>query len=158
MIHLRDMQTGEFADFLAYFIPDYAAEISANYDEDMANARARAQREIKADLPSGVDTPGQTLLCMVRDGDDSDAPVGYLWCKPEESGKTVFISEFYVLPCHRGQGYAKSALIALEAMFAKTGHREARLRVAADNDKAQRQYLAAGYRATGINMRKSFGG
>lgn len=158
MIHLRNMQTGEFADFLAYFIPDYAAEISANYDEDMANARARAQREVKADLPSGVDTPGQALLCMVRDGDDSDAPVGYLWCKPEESGKTVFISEFYILPGHRGQGYAKSALIALEAMFAKTGHREARLRVAADNEKAQRLYLAAGYRATGINMRKSFGG
>ena len=120
MIHLRDMKIGEYADFIAYFIPDYAEEISANYDEDIGAARARAEREVKADLPLGVDTPGQALLCMVRDGDETDAPVGYLWCKP--------------------------------------GHREARLRVAADNDKAQRLYVAAGYRATGINMRKSFGG
>ena len=125
MIHLRDMQIGEFPDFIAYFIPDYAEEISANYDEDI---------------------------------DETDSPVGSLWCKPEETGKTVFISEFYVLPGHRGKGYAKSALIALEDMFARTGHREARLRVAADNEKAQRLYLAAGYRTTGINMRKSFGG
>ena len=115
MIHLRDMQSGEFADFIAYFIPDYAEEISANYDEDIGAARARAEREVKADLPLGVETPGQALLCMVRDG-------------------------------------------ALENIFASTGHREARLRVAADNEKAQRLYLAAGYRATGINMRKSFGG
>ncbi len=158
MIHLRDMQIGEFPDFIAYFIPDYAEEISANYDEDIGAARARAEREVKADLPLGVDTPGQALLCIVRDGDETDSPVGYLWCKPEETGKTVFISEFYVLPGHRGKGYAKSALIALEDMFARTGHREARLRVAADNEKAQRLYLAAGYRTTGINMRKSFGG
>ncbi|WP_373008693.1 GNAT family N-acetyltransferase [Hyphomonas sp.] len=122
MIHLRDMQIGEFSDCIAYFIPDYAEEISANYNEAIGAARARAAREVKADLPLGVDTPGQVLLCMVR-GDEDDAPVGYLWCKPEE-----------------------------------TVHREARSRVAADNEKAQRLYLTAGYRATGINMRKSICG
>ena len=52
------MQSGEFADFIAYFIPDYAEEISANYDEDIGAARARAEREVKADLPLGVETPG----------------------------------------------------------------------------------------------------
>ena len=148
------MQAREFPDFIAYFIPDYAAEISSNYDEDTCAARAKAEREVNADLGSGVDTPGQVLICVVRDGDESDSPVGYLWCKPDKAGRSAFISDFCILPPHRGNGYAKSALIALEVMFAETGHNEVRLRVAADNERAQHLYLEAGYRATGINMRK----
>ena len=156
MIHLRQMQASEFPGFIAYFVPDYAAEISSNYDEDIAIARERAEREVKAELGLGVDTPGQVLLCIVRDDDESDSPDGYLWCKPEEAGQSVFISDFCILPSHRGNGYAKSALVALEAKFSETGHSEARLRVAADNETAQHLYLAAGFRVTGMNMRKPF--
>lgn len=157
MIHLRPMQVSEFPDFLAYFVTDYAEEISANYDQDIGTARARAEQEVGKDLAQGVETPGQNLMCIIRDGDESNAPIGYLWCKPETPGQTVFISDFYVFPDHRGKGYGKSALMALEAMFTKTGHNELRLRVAAENEKAQRLYTAMGYTITGINMRKAFG-
>ncbi|MGB5558540.1 MAG: GNAT family N-acetyltransferase [Paracoccaceae bacterium] len=157
MIHLRPMQAHEFADYLAYFLPDYAAEISSNYDQDIVAARAQAEQEVHQELQLGVDTPGQVLLCIVKDDDDGNTPVGYLWCKPDQDGPSVFISDFFIKPQQRGNGYAKLALAALEAVFAKTGHSEVKLRVAADNETAQRLYLSAGFRATGINMRKSFG-
>ncbi len=157
MIRLRQMRAGELPDFIAYFVPDYAKEISANYDEDMATSHARAVREVEEDLNLGVDTPGQVLLCIVRRHDESDSPVGYLWYKPEPAGTTGFINELYVFPAHRGNGYARSALIELEKVLARSGHTEARLRVAADNEAAQRLYASAGYRVTGINMKKSFG-
>ena len=151
------MQACEFPDYVAYFVPDYAAEISANYDQDIDSALAKAKRDVETDLAQGVETPGQVLLCIVGEGNENDAPIGYLWCKPDNAGPIVFISDFYILPAHRGKGYAKAALAALEEMFAKTGHSEVRLRVASDNDIAQRLYRSVGFSPTGINMRKPFG-
>lgn len=153
LIRLRPMRPGEFAAYLDYFIPDYAEEISANYDVDIAAATARAKREVAADLGQGVETPGQVLLCIVK-GDREDVPLGYLWCKPNRDSQSVFISDFYLYPAHRGQGHARAALSLLDDMYAGSGFGDLRLRVAADNEKAQRVYRAAGYRVTGINMRK----
>ncbi|CTQ56005.1 putative N-acetyltransferase YycN [Roseibium album] len=156
MVHLREMRADEFSGFVTYFVPDYAAEISSNYDLDLDAARARAERELKEDLGMGVETPNQALLCIVKTGDESDTPIGYLWCKPDKLGESVFISDFCILHPHRGKGYARSALTALEAKFAEAGYCEARLRVATDNIIAERLYLAAGFRPTGTNMRKAF--
>lgn len=156
MIHLRRMRTSELPGYLGYLIPDYAGEISSNYDVENDVARRRAAQEINADLKSGVETPGQELFCVVKNADASDTPIGYLWCKPDKEGHHVFINDFCILPRQRGNGYAKLVLIALEAVFADTGHSEVRLRVAADNTRAQRVYLAAGFSVTGINMKKSF--
>jgi ribosomal protein S18 acetylase RimI-like enzyme len=154
MIHLRQMRGHEFPDFVAYFVPDYAAEISANYDVDIDVARTRAEQTISDDLGQGVDTVGQVLLCIVRDDDAEDRPIGYLWCTPDKAGETVFISDFYIYPNHRGFGFGKRALNALEAMFRATGHTDIQLRVATNNQIAQHLYTAAGFRTTGINMRK----
>ena len=157
MIRLRPMQASEFADYVAYFIPDYAAEISANYDQDMDSALAKAKQDVETDLAQGIETPGQVLLCIVEEGDATDSPIGYLWCKPDADGPCVFISDFYILPTQRGNGHAKAALAALEEHFSKTGHSEVRLRVAADNEIAQQLYRSTGFSPTGINMRKAFG-
>lgn len=149
------MLASEFADYLAYFVPDYAAEISANYDQDADSALATAQRDVETSFPQGVETPGQDLFCIITEADPT--PLGYLWCKPDADGPCVFISDFCILPAHRGKGHAKAALTALEKRYAATGHSEVRLRVAADNDIAQNLYRSVGFSPTGINMRKSFG-
>lgn len=156
-IRLRPMRADEFPDYVAYFVPDYAAEISANYDVDSATARARAERDVATDLGKGAETEGQVLLCVFREDDPDMSAIGYLWCKPDDGAGAVFINDFYVFPEHRGAGVARGALAALERWFADTGHHELRLRVAADNARAQKVYQAAGYRVTGINMRKAIG-
>lgn len=155
MIQLRKMTADEFPEYVAYFVPDYAAEISSNYDVDMATALVKANCAIKEDLAQGVDTPDQVLLCAIAETDQNNTPVGYLWCKPNIEDKTIFISDFYILPEHRGRGYGLSALIAFERTYLNTVYSEIRLRVAADNKTAERLYLRAGYLPTGINMRKA---
>lgn len=157
MIQLRKMRAEELAGYVAYFVPDYAAEISSNYDVDMKTAHARAESAVEVDLGMGVETPGQDLLCATVEGDKSDNPVGYLWCKPHSKQKSVFISDFCILPKYRGRGYGQSALIALERRYFDTGYGEIRLRVATDNKTAERMYLKAGYLPTGTNMRRAIG-
>ncbi|WP_018690008.1 GNAT family N-acetyltransferase [Ahrensia kielensis] len=155
MIQLRKMKADEFPQYKAYFIQDYAAEISSNYDVTMETALARAKASIEDDLGQGVDTPDQVLLCPTLKTDESQSPVGYLWCKPNIKDRTIFISDFYIFPQFRGLGYGTSALIALEELYSNSAYDEIRLRVAADNKSAERLYLRAGYMPTGINMRKA---
>jgi len=157
MMYLRKMRPDEFPDYVAYFVPDYAMEISSNYDMNIETARARAEREVEEALGMGVETPDQILLCAVAEGGENDTPVGYFWCQPHESGQSIFISDFCILPPYRGRGYGKSALAALEEMYAEKGYSEIRLRVAADNKRAERLYLSAGYIPTGTNMRRAIG-
>lgn len=155
MIQLRKMKGDEFSEYVSYFVQDYAAEISSNYDVDMVTALAKAEGAVKEELAQGVDTPDQVLLCAIAEIDQNDSPVGYLWCTPNIKDQTIFISDFFILPQHRGKGYGLSALIAFEKTYLNTGYGEIRLRVAADNQMAERLYLRAGYRPTGINMRKA---
>lgn len=157
MIQLRNMSADEFADYVAYFVPDYAAEISSNYDVDMKTAQERAESAVEVDLGMGVETPGQVLLCATVEGDKSGDLVGYMWCTLNCAEKFVFISDFYILPNYRGRGYGQSALIALERRYINTGYGEIRLRVATDNKAAEHMYLKAGYLPTGINMRRAIG-
>ena len=151
------MRSDEFPDYVAYFVPDYAMEISSNYDMNIETARARAEREVEEVLGKGVDTPDQVLLCAVAEGGEDNTPVGYFWCQPNKTSQSMFISDFCILPPHRGRGYGKSALVALEEKFAEMGYSEIRLRVAADNKRAERLYLLAGFIPTGTNMRKTIG-
>jgi ribosomal protein S18 acetylase RimI-like enzyme len=154
MIGFRPMLQDEFSSYLDYFIPDYAAEISTNYGLSNPEAVVQAKREIAKDLPNGPDTSGQVLLC-ITDGERENAEtIGYLWYRADTDSKMVFISDFHILPAYQGNGYGKQALQALESALARKGFEQIRLRVAADNTRAQHVYQAGGFRTTGINMSK----
>ena len=62
MISRCEKLPGEFPDYIAYFVPDYAAEISSNYDLDTDESLTRAEREVLSDLEFGVDTQSHELL------------------------------------------------------------------------------------------------
>ncbi|MGQ3213230.1 GNAT family N-acetyltransferase [Shinella sp.] len=156
MIAFRRMSRGEFLGYRNYFIPDYAAEISTNYGVSMPDGLRRAEQEIDRDLPSGPETQGQVLLCILQDG-YPDEIIGYVWYCPDDEHRSVFISDFCMLPEHRGKGDGQRALAALEAMLRARGYNTIKLRVAADNARAQHVYRTSGFRATGINMAKQIG-
>lgn len=155
MIVLRPMRDTEYPAYLDYFIPDYAAEISANYALSPAAALAQAQREIAADLPDGVNTRGQVLCCLFDDSDGAEKRVGYLWYKPDEEMRSAFICDFYIYPAFQGQGLGKQAMAAFEHELKNQGIRQIKLRVAGDNPRARRLYEVTGFRVTGINMSKN---
>jgi len=155
LIKLRPMLQQEYAGYLAYFLPDYALEITANYDLSPADALAQAKQEIATDLPDGVDTDGQVLLSVL--GQD-EGLAGYLWYRPDLPAQSAFIYDFHILPGLQGKGLGKAALKALEALLLEQGITQIGLRVAADNARAQRLYRTAGFRVTGLNMIRRIGG
>lgn len=107
MIMLRPMGEEEYPAYLEYFIADYAREIAANYRLSAEDSLARAKREIAEDLPEGVNTPGQVLLCLFNQADHCDEHVGYLWYKPDTATQTVFIFDFISSTPARGRGWAR---------------------------------------------------
>lgn len=156
MIALRPMRRDEFASYGDSFVPDYAAEIEANYGLSAEAALEQSEREFGRDLPDGVDTADQVLLCIVATGGD-DLPLGYLWYRLDEDAGLAFVFDFFMLPDHRDKGYGTKALAALEAMLVADGVRHLRLRVAADNSRARHVYQRAGFRVTGYNLAKQIG-
>lgn len=154
MIGFRRMRSDEFPGYLDYFIPDYAAEISANYGLSNTAALVQAKREIAKDLSNGPDTPGHILLCITDSEKENAEAIGYLWYRPDKDSRLVFISDFHILPVYQGNGYGKKSLRALEVALANEGFEQIRLRVAADNERAHHIYQAGGFRTTGINMSK----
>lgn len=155
MIVLRPMRDEEYPAYLDYFIPDYAAEISANYALSPAAAVVQAQREIAADLPDGVNTRGQVLCCLFDESDGAEKRVGYLWYKPDAEMRSAFICDFYIYPTFQGQGLGKQAIAAFEHVLKRQGISQIKLRVAGDNQRARRLYKATGFHITGVNMSKN---
>lgn len=155
MIQLRPMLQSEYTAYLDYFIPDYAAEISVNYGLSEGAALEQAKREVADDLPDGVSTVDQVLLCLLDASAGSETLVGYLWYKADAGKRSAFIFDFHILPAFQGQGLAKKALEALEDELRAAGIQQIKLRVAGKNLRAQHVYQAFGFGVTGINMSKS---
>ena len=151
MITLRPLQSHEFAAFAAYFVPDYAAELVANYGLSQAAALAEATEDLALDLPQGADTPGEVLTCIAL----GDQVVGYLFFALNEARHFAFIKDFHVLPPYQSQGHGTAALAALAALLKHQGITQLRLRVAAKNAAAHRLYTKLGFFPTGINMAKT---
>jgi RimJ/RimL family protein N-acetyltransferase len=157
MISLRPMRADEYSAYLDYFIPDYAIEIAANYCLSPVESRLQASREIDEDLPQGVETPGQVLLCIIDSISGDDSIIGYLWYRPDIPARSIHISDFHIFAAHQGKGYGKEALAALELGLSKTGFTQIKLRVAEDNKRAKHVYDVSGFRVTGVNMSKAIG-
>ncbi|MDU6685395.1 MAG: GNAT family N-acetyltransferase [Enterobacteriaceae bacterium] len=154
MIVLHPMSATDFAGFLAYFIPDYAEEIAANYHLSQEEAVAQAKREIAASLPDGEKTQGHSLKNIVHTDNGGEQQIGYLWYRANTEDQSAFIYDFYLLPAFRSQGLGSRAMQSLEALLTGQGIRQIKLRVAAENAHAKKVYEANGYQVTGYNMNK----
>lgn len=151
-ITLRAMKAEEFPNYRDYFVIDYAHEIAANYGYTLDKSHAVAQRELADALPKNVSTPGNFLLCIEKRG---DGVIGYLWHKLLDNDETAFILDFVLFENHRGLGYGKAALIALEKQLSQSSVEQIKLRVAFDNSPALGLYEKVGFNITGYNMVKT---
>jgi ribosomal protein S18 acetylase RimI-like enzyme len=148
------MRDSEYPAYLDYFVQDYAVEIASNYGLSMSASIAQAKQEMAADLPDGVNTSGQVLLCLVGQSDTSEQLIGYLWYKPDAAMRSAFICDFHILASYQGKGLGKQALGVLENELKGKGFEQIKLRVAEDNHRARHVYEATGFRVTGVNMSK----
>lgn len=151
MISFRPMQENEFSLYTEYFIADYAHEISENYGLPLADSLEQAKKTIETSFPQGAQTDGEALLCIVK----ARKIIGYIWYRPDPTRTSVYIYDFHILPDQQGQGYGKQALKTLEDNLSQQGFKQIKLRVAADNKRAQHVYETNGFRVTGLNMNKT---
>ena len=114
MISLRPMRENELSVYFDYFVPAYASEISSSHRLSYSESLVQAKLEVAADLPDGVNTAGQSLLCLFDPTDNPEEVIGYLWCEEDLSMHVAFINDFHILPAYQGKGLAKHALEALE--------------------------------------------
>ena len=159
LIPLRD---ADFPAYRDYFIEDYALDLASNHGMALPDARRQADASLQQLLPQGVATPGHHLLALVpEDGSGASntpgEPLGYLWHAIDCAAHTTFIYDFYVAPPHRGQGFGKAAMAALEAQLLPLGIHQIKLRVAHDNPRALALYQELGFTSTGYNMAKHLG-
>ncbi|EPG0572889.1 GNAT family N-acetyltransferase [Pseudomonas aeruginosa] len=154
MISLRPMRESEFSGYLDYFVPAYASEISSSHRLSYSESLVQAKLEIADDLPGGINTAGQSLLCLYDPADGPEEVIGYLWYEEDLSLHLAFINDFHILPVHQGKGLAKQALESLERELKLRGFQQIKLRVAGDNERAKHVYEGSGFCVTGINMSK----
>ena len=84
MVELRPMTDAEYADFLAYVVPDYANEHVQAGDWPAEGAVERSAAEFNSLLLSGIATPGHHLFTIYDP--DLQAGVGMIWFAEREIG------------------------------------------------------------------------
>lgn len=155
MIVLRKMHQEEFSAYCDYFITDYSQEIALNYDRTIEDAIMMAEQDLLRSFPDGVESNGQTLLCIETNIADQTVSIGYLWYVINIEEQTAFICDFYISESYRGKHYGKRAMSELEKRLSSHGIHQIKLRVAYHNKRAFALYEKIGFVVTGFNMSKN---
>jgi ribosomal protein S18 acetylase RimI-like enzyme len=132
--------------FVREEVANYAAERvrDAGWPDSEALDRARAELlpVLERELAE-ADQRGHHLWSAVSAG---GVTVGWLWVTPsDDRPRTAFLYQITVAESHRGMGYGRAMLAALEERLARDGVEELRLNVNLANLPARRLYAAAGY-------------
>jgi len=152
-LRLRRMSTAEFDAFRARSVTEYAAARVESGDWSADRAEGLAAEQTESLLPEGADTPGMLLLTAES---QQYGIVGLAWVALEHGEKrSAWIYDIEIVPAHRGKGYGKALLHAVEQLVAHHGVESIGLNVFAGNDVARRLYASSGYETTSIHMRKA---
>lgn len=155
MIVLTAMNDAGFAAFTRRSVSEYASEKMRAGEYAEADAEARAQQEFGRLLSAGAATPGHHFFTVSEAA--SSAVVGELWGQERQRGgrPTLHVLDIHIDPAQRRRGYARAALVALEAYAAGLGSAEISLHVFGHNLVAQKLYASLGFHITDISMAKS---
>lgn len=156
MIQLTPMTQPEYETFLAYLIPDYAADMVHAGFWRAEEAQAKAEHELAENLPRGLETPDSYLYTLIEA--ETGQKVGVLWCLFRQiSVPEIFIADIMIYKEFRRRGYARQALEALHQRAKEMGAVQVGLHVFGYNQAARTLYEQMGYTATSLQMRKALG-
>ena len=153
MIDLKDYDPAQFDRFKSNSAAEYALDLMRNHGLDEQAAQQKAWAGIDAAFPDKVNTATNKLLSIVKKDGDTDCYIGHLWYSLTDE-TSAFIMDFYILPGHRGAGYASHALSEFKTRLKADGLSKISLRVEPDNPAALKTYERAGFFVTGWNMVK----
>ena len=148
------MTRDEFQAYREEAVKTYAEEKVAAGNGSADEALERSEQEFSSLLPEGVASRNQHLF-SIRDVDQT---IGMIWFAADEVKPTAaFICDFSVDEAHRGKGYGKGALLALEDKVRALGITSISLHVFGHNRVARALYEKLGYKTTNVNMTKQLG-
>ena len=154
MVILRPMTDGEFADYRAHAVRNYAEEKvrAGNWGPD--EACRLAEETLDMLLPEGVATPEHHLFTIeCADG----TSIGWLWLAERveaNADRHAFVYEIIIFDDFRRQGYGRAAMQAAEAKARELGLATIKLHVFGHNTAARALYADLGYAETNVMMEK----
>jgi ribosomal protein S18 acetylase RimI-like enzyme len=151
MVKLEPIQQEDFDVFLERGIREYAEDHVRIGNWEVDGALERSRKEFEKYLPNGIHSPNQHVWSIV---DKSNNKIGVLWVQVKE-GK-AFIFDFIIDEDHRGKGYGKQSLAAMDEKLKPLGAKSVALHVFGDNVSAQGLYKKMGFEITGMNMMKRY--
>lgn len=118
-IKLRKMDEAEFDRYLAYLIPDYANDLSANFMISIEKANAESEKLMGELLPDKQETSGQHLYQIYSIEEDKD--VGVIWYNIRTESNKAYSYHILIKEEFRHQGFATEVMKVLEESMRKSG-------------------------------------
>lgn len=158
MVRLELMTQSEFDAFFSASASGYARANVESGRWAAEGADERAQHQLRALLPEGMDTADRWVFKITIPA--SDEAAGYLFFAAVESGglRGGYIYDFEIYPAFRRRGYAQRALTELDAFARSQGLPFIDLHVFGDNAAARALYDRQGYTVKGVQMRRALAG
>ena len=156
MVDLKPMTPDAWEAWRAASIRSYAAEKVQAGTWSAESAQEKAVAEFGQLLAAGQRTPGHEFRSIVTEAGER---AGVLWFAPaDEIGRgEAFIFDIVIDPEHRGRGYGRAAMVALEPLARSLGYDAIRLHVFGHNAVARHLYESLGYGTTDLMMLKRLG-
>ncbi|MDP4096115.1 GNAT family N-acetyltransferase [Paenibacillus sp. P96] len=156
MISLKPMNAVQYVSFEQWLIKDYAEDKIKAGAWTAEEALQRSQESIRQHLPAGLETKDAYLYAIVLNEDGTELQIGNIWFNITRHtwGTEAFLLEIVIFEEHRGKGYGRQTMAALDEEARRVGVSRIGLHVFGHNDRALHLYKAMGYTITDIQMRK----
>jgi ribosomal protein S18 acetylase RimI-like enzyme len=150
MVALVGMTQEELDEYLEHAIQGLADELMQANAWSAEQSLTAAVQSFDTALPGRViGSANQFLRTIIADGQK----VGVLWYELRGE-REAFVWDLVIYPTWRNQGFAKSAMLAMEQELQTMQVTRVTLNVFAHNSVATRLYSTMGYRALAIRMAK----
>lgn len=146
------MTAAEYDDWVVGELETYSADLAQASGSTLEQAHLRAEQQMQAALPKGVDTVDHHLLRVL---DVSGTPVGVLWVGPHPQRRGAgWVYEVEIDESRRGEGLGRAAMLAAERITLDAGWSALGPNVFGHNPRARALYDSLGYGVAATTMTK----
>lgn len=150
---LRQMSEEEFDRFLAFFIPDYAKDLSQNFLIPFESALEESEKLMGDLLPVKQYSENQFVFNVYSAEENRN--IGIFWYNTQLRSSKAYIYYISVYEEFRNRGYAGHILLNFEKEMKEAGISSLGLNVFGTNPHAHRLYAKLGYQTASTAMGKS---
>ncbi|WP_033541227.1 GNAT family N-acetyltransferase [Planococcus sp. CAU13] len=149
---LQQMTEEEFDQYLAYFIPDYAIDLSENFMIPLEKAMKESKDLMDKLLPNKQKSEGQLVYNIYSI--DEDKTIGVIWYNIQTDSNKAYIYHILIKEEFRKKGFATFVLEELEETMKSAGITSMGLNVFGTNPSAHKLYEKLGYLVQSTSMGK----